>query len=357
MNINKDSMKIMEALSGVDEELLERSESEKKDAGRKRRSANRLWISLGSCAAAVCFTAVGVAGWRGIQISKEAQLRQELFSPNPMMMSDADVREDEIQNQADKDILPERQAYEDIPEGQAQPDEKILSGEADEVGTQNGTSEQEQSRAVEQVQPKEEVDALKREVDAGADENKDSFLGDKEISSMPLNTAEMLTEEQARQVEVLGAYVPNAPKGYAFQEARLYQEGNESSLSISWAKGMDSIRMSMSIVDGEETAVVDVSRPECYDQRLYEIPYCNSVPEEYRETVDHPVFAAEDLSLDVVKSRVLNRGVDLGDTDTPRGDFYVLYPGGVQVRFNGKATPEQVWEMLSPLGSLTTPAP
>lgn len=352
MSINRDSMKIMEALSGVDEELLERSESEKKDAGRKRRSANRLWISLGSCAAAVCFTAAGVAGWRGIQISKEAQIRQELFSPNPMMMSDADVRGDEIQTQTDKNILPE---------GQAQAHEDILPGEADEAetfdGTPNGTSEQEQSGAVEQARPKEGEDALKREVDAGVDDNKDSLFADKEISSMPLNTAEKLTEEQARQVEVLGAYVPNAPKGYAFLEASLHQKGDESRLSISWAKGMDSIRMSMSIVDGEETAVVDVSRPECYDQRLYEIPYCNSVPEEYRETVDHPVFAAEDLSLDVVKSRVLNRGVDLGDTDTPRGDFYVLYPGGVQVRFNGKATPEQVWEMLSPLGSLTTPAP
>lgn len=360
MSINKDSMKIMEALSGVDGELLERSESEKKDAGRKRRTANRLWISLGSCAAAVCFTAAGVAGWRGIQISKEAQQRQEFFSPNPMMMSDADVRGDEIQTQTDKKILPEgqAQAYDDIlPEGQAKPDEKILSGEADEVGTQNGTSEQEQSGTVEQARSKEGEDASKREVDAGADDKKDSLFADMEISSMPLNNAEKLTEEQARQLEVLGAYVPNAPKGYAFQEARLYQEGNESSLSISWAKGMDSIRMSIGIVDEEETAVVDVSRPECYDQRLYEIPYSDSVPEEYRETVNHPVFAAEDLSLDVVKSRVLNRGVDLGDTDTPRGDFYVLYPGGVQVRFNGKATPEQVWEMLSPLGSLTTPAP
>lgn len=364
MSINRDSMKIMEALSGVDEELLERSESEKKDAGRKRRSANRLWISLGSCAAAVCFTAAGVAGWRGIQISKEAQIRQELFSPNPMMMSDADVRGDEIQTQTDKNILPEgqAQAHEDIlPERQTQADEKILSGEADEAetfdGTPNGTSEQEQSGAVEQARPKEGEDALKREVDAGVDDNKDSLFADKEISSMPLNTAEKLTEEQARQVEVLGAYVPNAPKGYAFLEASLHQKGDESRLSIIWAKGMDDIMMSIGIVDEEETEVVDVSRPECYDQRLYEIPYYYSVPEEYRETVGHPVFAAEDLSLDVVKSRVLNRGVDLGDTDTPRGDFYVLYPGGVQVRFNGNATPEQVWEMLSPLGSLTTPAP
>lgn len=339
MKKKKDSMKIMKALSGVDEELLERSESGKGDAGRKRKTANRLWVSLGSCAAAVCFAVAGVAGWWGIQISKEEQIRQELFSPEPMMMGLADEGEGEIQTQASENILPERQT------------------KAYEVGTPNGTSEQERSGAVEQARSKEGEDELKREADTGADENKDSFLGDMEICSMPLDTSEKLTEEQARQVEVLGAYVPNAPKGYAFLEASLYQKGDERSLNIIWAKGMDDIRMSIGIVDEEETAVIDISRPECYDQRLYEIPYFFTVPEEYRETVNHPVFAAEDLSLDIVKSRVLNRGEDLGDTNTPRGDFYVLYPGGVQIRFNGEATPEQVWEMLSPLSELATPAP
>lgn len=349
MSKRSDSMKIMQALSDVDEDLLSRSESWKGEADRRKRNANRLWISLGSCAAAICFAAAGVAGWQGIQISEEARINQELFSPEPMPMALADEGGDELQER---------------------PNEQIFPGEG-----QEGEASDRMKQGVDALAQREQERDEERRVDLANMETENMVQGgtaddldsaeimiddgsyDKEISSSPLHTAEELTEEQARQVEVLGTYVPTVPMGYAFQEARLHQKGGEHSLSISWAKGMDYIMISIGIVDEEETAVVDVSRPECYDQRLYEIPYSYTVPEEYRKTVDHPIFAAEDLSLDIVKSRVLNRGEDRGDTDTPRGDFYVLYPGGVQVRFNGKATPEQVWEMLSPLSELTAPAP
>lgn len=361
------SMEIMKALSGVDEDLLERSESGKGDAVRKKRSAGRLWISLGSCAAAVCFTAAGVAGWRGIQISEE-QMYQELFSPEPAPMSLADEGGDGTQT--DEQFLPkEGQTSGEIQQGadiagqgelerQATPEELKSAALGNPTAAESENTVGQESDGVGQ-----KFDGVEQESD-GIDSDSvemrvDSAIYDKDVVTQgtPLDTSEKLTEEQARQVEVLGAYVPTAPAGYVFEGASLYQTAEERSLSVSWTKGMDYIMVSMSIVDEEETDVIDVSRPECFDERLYDIPYCDTVPEEYRETVDHPVFAAADFSLDIVKSRVLNRGEDRGDTNTPRGDFYVLYPGGVLVRFNGKATPEQVWDMLSPLSESAAPAP
>ncbi len=49
--------------------------------------------------------------------------------------------------------------------------------------------------------------------------------------------------------------------------------------------------------------MADVNRPEQYDLRLYSIPWCDSVPEEYRDTVSMPTFRAEDMSLAVVEAR------------------------------------------------------
>ena len=41
---------------------------------------------------------------------------------------------------------------------------------------------------------------------------------------------------------------------------------------------------------------------------------------------------------------------DAGDTDTPRGNFSVLYPDGVVVRFNGRGTAQEIWEMFCSMG-------
>lgn len=41
---------------------------------------------------------------------------------------------------------------------------------------------------------------------------------------------------------------------------------------------------------------------------------------------------------------------DAGDTDTPRGDFSILFSDGILVRFSGEGTAEQIWEMFSSMG-------
>ena len=40
---------------------------------------------------------------------------------------------------------------------------------------------------------------------------------------------------------------------------------------------------------------------------------------------------------------------DSGDTDTPRGNFAVLYSDGVLVEFSGRGTAEEIWNMFEGL--------
>lgn len=125
-------------------------------------------------------------------------------------------------------------------------------------------------------------------------------------------------------------------------------ESQEPNMTLCWIRGMDSITLHLERT-ANPPATVDVEETESYDQRLYEVPYGETVPEEYRQTFDNPVFAVEDFNLEIVKSRMKSYD-DQGDTDTPRGNFNVLYEGGVLIRFNGRGTAEEIWEMFCSMG-------
>ena len=82
--------------------------------------------------------------------------------------------------------------------------------------------------------------------------------------------------------------------------------------------------------------------------RLYDVPWSESVPEEYRGTVSRPAFRAEDMSLSVVQARVLDRD-DAGEGRTVSIRFAVLHPDGTLVKYICKGlTAEQVWAMVEP---------
>lgn len=168
-----------------------------------------------------------------------------------------------------------------------------------------------------------------------------------EACGLPSATWENLTEEEARGMET-GQYLPtDLPRGYSFESAAWYAENGI--LHAGWKNGMDYIEISISRPEGD-METVDVGLPETYDVHLYEIPYGESVPEEYREVFSNPVFAWEDMSLEIVKCRMASRQ-DRGDTATPRGNFAVLYSDGVLVRFTGRGSAEQIWEMFCSMGT------
>lgn len=178
---------------------------------------------------------------------------------------------------------------------------------------------------------------------------------DMEACTVPANPRRELTLEEAKAKDTIGSYVPSVlPAGYRLESASESTEvKSDKDLMLTWCRGMDFITLYITDYYAiakppqgvAELAVADLSRPETYDVRLYEIPYCDSVPSEYQEIFDHPVFNASDLSLAVVEAR-MKSVADRGDTDTPRGNFSVLYGSGVLVRFSGRGTAEEIWEMF-----------
>ncbi|WP_308755176.1 hypothetical protein [uncultured Anaerotruncus sp.] len=104
----------------------------------------------------------------------------------------------------------------------------------------------------------------------------------------------------------------------SFEQAVGSAEYRELVLSISRAE------------PGDEGRAVDIGAVESYDVHLYEIPWADSVPAEYRETFDHPLFFAEDLSPQVLARRVYDHR-EPGDEHVA-ADFSVLCEGGLTVR-------------------------
>lgn len=349
------AMRLMEALSGVDEALLERCGKKGKIVPYRRP----LWRSTRSIAAVMCLAIVGVVSWGGYQLSN-MRMGSSNSSGGKAAESVMDAeKEMELEEGAvPEDAEPEEAAAEEtagvkqnaISEGmETNRDEQRQDGEkasgqnaqtkehegSDTMGTDGGAPE-----------VKEEV-AGNGGNEAGTEEGKDA-PADIESCPLPLQS-QKLTLVQAREDVTLGAYVPSAlPAGYAFEGAYRVTESGEANLTVNWLRGMDYIMLHLEKPENPPVTV-DIAKTEAYDERLYEIPYGETVPKEYWETFDNPVFAAKDLTLEILESRIKSYD-DQGDTDTPRGHFSVLYPDGVLVRFNVRGTTTEIWEMICSMG-------
>lgn len=155
---------------------------------------------------------------------------------------------------------------------------------------------------------------------------------------------------QARQEEEFAPYLPTADvPGYGEFYGRLsWQDGSYNDLFVRWSRGYDDVEVDVCRCPQSQYALADVNAPEQYDVRLYDIPWSESVPEEYRGTVSSPTFRAEDMSLSVVQARVLDRD-DAGEGRTVSIRFAVLHPDGTLVKYICKGlTAEQVWAMVEP---------
>lgn len=333
----RSALRLLEAFSGVDEELLVRSgfatgaDAENNDEkvtyvsgydGRRRR------IIYGRVAAAcLALLAVGAISWNALRLSHPKGSDHAMSDVNNYDSGTSnfeqtagganaqtqDGNQEKVTSSTNFTGNPEISSGEDL----GQPDEKGLQtdqtdGSSRGEGTDSGATP-------------EEVDM--------------------EICSIPPDVSQELTEKEARNVAVFGDYIPEKlPRGYTFSGA--WSSGE--SVTVSWTRGMDYIMISVSMAMPEDMESVDVEQTEAYDVWLYEVPYAETVPAQFRQVFDHPLFAAEDMSLEVVKRR-MKTYEDAGDTATPRGDFSILYPDGVMVRFNGRGTAEEIWSMFDSL--------
>lgn len=273
------AMRILGALSGVDERLLERAGAERKVFPRRL---------IGSWAAVLCLFAVGAACWGGYQLTQ--------------------VRMGAIGGM-------EKSAQSLVPFEIAQDGAEAEAGGAEAVqGAQNDMVNDMKN----DTDVKNMAEANGQEALEGEDLEIDTFS----MSVCPPFRQKNLTEEEARALETLGEYIPSAiPRGYVFERAYRNEDRTEGNVTVTWRRGMDSIRWSVSEAEAMP-AIVDA---------------------------DNPTFASADFTLEIVGSRMVTYA-DSGDTDTPRGSFAVWYPDGVKISFNGRGTPEEIYAMFASLG-------
>lgn len=333
------ALRILEAVSAVDEELLERcgmlpepAEAIDKVADiSKYRNRRPLWKMSRVWAACLGFLAIGVISWYGLRV----------IAPK----GTADSSDGGVSGEAMDDA--------NFNTSVSAPEAMFIGEEEDETAADDimketaGTGGKKYSE--------DNTDALSRDEAGGMEQQSvmsEKFGDEEELMDDRGNSGSSAiiagTEEEARGWMPLGAYIPqDLPKGYRAESAFINLE--RQSVTMTWLRGMDYITVSVSSVGPGTVETVDISKPETYDQRLYKVPYAKTVPREYRETVDDPVFDFSDMDsktgLELVSSRMISYD-DAGDTDTPRGNFSVLIDDEVLLHFSGRGTPEEVWNML-----------
>lgn len=303
----KVALKIMEILSEVDEELLARSEQEKKlHSARKRNRFGKL------AAACLCVVVVGAASHGAMNLRNGNEATGSI-----QRMESMPANEDSVNRQeAGAEAMPE--------------DLGIASGERAPADGSEGAFTNNTATLKETEEPQEAESA-------GGQADVES------CDQLPQGSREV-KQEEAYAAEPCGGYLPlSLPEGYIYENGILNEESGI--LFVTWTKGMDYISLSVSRQESP-VLLTDISRPELYDVNLYEIPYGDTVPREYWQTFNDPVFRQEDLTLELVQMR-MKTVADSGDTDTPRGDFSILYEGGMLVRFNGCGSPQSIYDMLA----------
>lgn len=152
------------------------------------------------------------------------------------------------------------------------------------------------------------------------------------------------TLAQARQETDFAPYLPTSNlEGYwEFYGNLSYQEGVRNRLFVRWSRGYDDVEVCVYRDGYRSYHLADPGEPETYDLSLYPIPWCDSVPDEYRETVNDPAFKAEDMSLTIVEARGREH-----DTGGMTYSFDVLHPDGTLVSYHCDGmTAQQVWALV-----------
>ncbi|MBQ2880746.1 MAG: hypothetical protein IJE40_00610, partial [Clostridia bacterium] len=130
---------------------------------------------------------------------------------------------------------------------------------------------------------------------------------------------------------------------------RRYKNYQLNYISGLWTKGYSQISWQVSYLsEGDEKRFTSVETMENYDLSLYPIPMAESVPDELREIVNHPIFELEELTLDAVYARSRDTK-EAGDVSGYRTSFDVRI-GEIVIRISTKGvSPEWVYDSLKAL--------
>jgi hypothetical protein len=157
-----------------------------------------------------------------------------------------------------------------------------------------------------------------------------------------------VTLPEAQADSDFGSYIPTSvPDGFVYESGLRLIDQNSDMLQVSWSKGLNYLTWKVGMMRPElRDRTTGVEERENYDLSLYPIPMAESVPEELRQIVDHPIFLYDEMTLNTVYARSRYIDNDQGDVAGYRTDFGVLL-GDTLIEITAKGTtPEKVWEML-----------
>jgi len=166
----------------------------------------------------------------------------------------------------------------------------------------------------------------------------------------PINPANELSFEQAVSDPYFGKFIPESvPSGFIFDHAWRFDYEDGDTLIAFWqGERNTNIRWQISTpTDHDRERIVSAYDREKFDLSLYAIPWAESVPSELIQYVMNPVFLAEELSLEIVTTRVVQgRARNPGDAPSWQINFSVLFDNVVVNLDTTGVSPEQVWEMF-----------
>ncbi len=201
-------------------------------------------------------------------------------------------------------------------------------------------------------------ESVKSDVEMAESNTKNNSVGETNKETAQQNVTEGMNSQayvlsmgldEAKEVEQLGEYIPtNMPEGFAFTEAILSMDEVNTSLQVFWRTQEEeecSILIRKASMD--EIYVMDVNDTDRYDVRKYQIPYADTVPEEYLTEFISPVFSAGDMTEEIVNSR-MQEMTDFED-EVPVANFGILLEDGILVNFHAKMGAQELWSVVSEL--------
>lgn len=371
------ALRLFGALSGVDEDYLAACEDDPgAPAGGKgrRKAAERagesrqessgavrfIWKHGRAIAAVVCVAVLGVS-YLGIRLGI-ASGGSGKFAGGADNNS-ASVAEDKA--------VPESTAAQGFGGNGRDTAQLAEPAEQADGGYSDNAKQKSDMNQIQELQQESEKE-LDTDLESPISSLSEEMLQDDMAAVQIRHTYNEISFEAAKSVDVVGVYLPTVwPADGKMENVSESGQPGEESVRVTWTYGnqWDSFVLTVTnlgtaLPEWVEAATADVSEPEAYDESLYEIPYGESVPGEYHTVFQDPVFKQEDFSRECVAARISSNVGDSGDTDTPRGNFSVLYQAEdgnyVLVKFRGRGTVDEVWRVMHSISNtewMKPPAP
>ena len=163
-----------------------------------------------------------------------------------------------------------------------------------------------------------------------------------QASSFGLNPDQTIASiEQAWASEPYGRYLPVTLPTELTGVGGYYTD-SDLSLSLFSTDGMEELHITVrEMTDSQRRYIADSSKPETWDMNLYPMPWEQNMPEEMYWVIGDVVFLPDDLTLDMVRARLMPM-----DDQRSYGQFSALYGDVVVYYYFVNLSPEVVYDMV-----------